>query len=140
MPAAAQDDHGLPRTGELLDHFVEIGSGVWQGGGIAHSYTLYCCGYGLKARICQTNGVAVGIYLCVCVCVCVCVCACVQTKNAYEKASEEGERALHILEKADNDPNSTKAKIDKVTPHSPPPPPLLIQTHTHTHMHEYSCL
>ena len=38
-----------------------------------------------------------------------------QTKRAYEKASEEGEAALHTLEKADNDPNSTKAKIDKVT-------------------------
>ena len=136
MPAAAQDDHGLPRTGELLDHFVEIGSGVWQGGGIAHGYTLYCCGYGLKARICQTNGVAVGIYLCECVC----ACAYVQTKNAYEKASEEGERALHILEKADNDPNSTKAKIDKVTPHPPPPPslpppPPYSYKHTHTHTH-----
>ena len=37
-----------------------------------------------------------------------------QTKKAYEKASEEGESAMHTLEKADNDPNSTKAKIDKV--------------------------
>ncbi len=38
----------------------------------------------------------------------------VQTKKAYEKASEEAEGAMHTLEKADNDPNSTKAKIDKV--------------------------
>ena len=38
----------------------------------------------------------------------------VQAKKAYEKASEEGEAAMHTLEKADNDPNSTKAKIDKV--------------------------
>ena len=37
-----------------------------------------------------------------------------QTKKAYEKASEEAENAMHTLEKADNDPNSTKAKIDKV--------------------------
>ena len=42
------------------------------------------------------------------------VVAVLQTKRAYEKASEEGEMALHTLEKADNDPNSTKAKIDKV--------------------------
>ena len=37
-----------------------------------------------------------------------------QTKKQYEKASEEAENAMHTLEKADNDPNSTKAKIDKV--------------------------
>lgn len=30
------------------------------------------------------------------------------------KASEEKEQAAHALEKADNDPQSTKAKIDKV--------------------------
>ena len=41
-------------------------------------------------------------------------CSFAQTKKAYEKASEEGEAAMHTLEKADNDPNSTKAKIDKV--------------------------
>ena len=38
-----------------------------------------------------------------------------QTKKQYEKASEEAENAMHTLEKADNDPNSTKAKIDKVS-------------------------
>lgn len=38
-----------------------------------------------------------------------------RAKKAYEKASEEGENAMHTLEKADNDPNSTKAKIDKLT-------------------------
>ena len=37
-----------------------------------------------------------------------------QTKKQYEKTSEEAENAMHTLEKADNDPNSTKAKIDKV--------------------------
>lgn len=41
----------------------------------------------------------------------------VQTKKQYEKASEEAENAMHTLEKADNDPNSTKAKIDKVNVH-----------------------
>ena len=34
------------------------------------------------------------------------------------KASEEKEQAAHALEKADNDPQSTKAKIDKVCRHS----------------------
>ena len=48
-----------------------------------------------------------------------------QTKKQYEKASEEAENAMHTLEKADNDPNSTKAKIDKVQ----------TMTHTHTHTH-----
>lgn len=38
-----------------------------------------------------------------------------RTKKLYEKASEEAENAMHTLEKADNDPNSTKAKIDKLT-------------------------
>ena len=33
------------------------------------------------------------------------------------KASEEKEAAAHALEKADNDPQSTKAKIDKVIAH-----------------------
>ena len=33
------------------------------------------------------------------------------------KASEEKEAAAHALEKADNDPQSTKAKIDKVNFH-----------------------
>lgn len=37
-----------------------------------------------------------------------------QAKKAYEKASEEAEAALHTREKVDNDPNSTKLKIDKV--------------------------
>ena len=41
-----------------------------------------------------------------------------QTKKQYEKASEEAENAMHTLEKADNDPNSTKAKIDKVINYS----------------------
>ena len=35
-----------------------------------------------------------------------------QTKKIYEKASEEGEAILHTLKKADNDHNSTKAKVD----------------------------
>ena len=44
-----------------------------------------------------------------------CLCLCfMQTKKQYEKASEDAENALHTLERADNDPNSTKAKIDKV--------------------------
>jgi len=38
-----------------------------------------------------------------------------RTKKQYEKASEEAENAQHALEKADNDPNSTKAKMDKLT-------------------------
>jgi len=38
-----------------------------------------------------------------------------QTKKQYERASEDAETALHKLEKADNDPNSTKAKIDQLT-------------------------
>ena len=37
-----------------------------------------------------------------------------QAKKHYERASEEAENAQNALEKADNDPNSTKAKIDKV--------------------------
>ena len=49
-----------------------------------------------------------------------------QTKKQYEKASEEAENAMHTLEKADNDPNSTKAKIDKV------------QTMTHPHMYTHT--
>jgi len=60
-----------------------------------------------------------------------------QTKKQYEKASEEAENAQHALEKADNDPNSTKAKMDKVTSlilslppfssltYDSPPPPIL---------------
>ena len=36
-----------------------------------------------------------------------------QTKKIYEKASEEGEAILQTLEKAENDPNSTKAKVKK---------------------------
>ena len=35
-------------------------------------------------------------------------------RRIYMKASEEKETAAHALEKADNDPQSTKAKIDKV--------------------------
>ncbi len=38
-----------------------------------------------------------------------------QTKKQYERASEDAENAQHKLEKADNDPNSTKAKIDQFT-------------------------
>lgn len=38
-----------------------------------------------------------------------------QTKKHYERASEDAESAQHKLEKADNDPNSTKAKIDQLT-------------------------
>ena len=37
-----------------------------------------------------------------------------QRKKQYERASEEAENSHHALEKADVDPNSTKAKIDKV--------------------------
>lgn len=47
-----------------------------------------------------------------------------QTKKQYEKASEEAENAQHALEKADNDPNSTKAKMDKVLPQSHPSSPI----------------
>ncbi|XP_064396439.1 formin-binding protein 1-like [Halichondria panicea] len=36
-------------------------------------------------------------------------------KKQYERASEDAENAQHKLEKADNDPNSTKAKIDQFT-------------------------
>lgn len=36
-------------------------------------------------------------------------------KKQFERASEEAENAHHALEKADVDPNSTKAKIDKLT-------------------------
>ena len=49
-----------------------------------------------------------------------------QTKKQYEKTSEEAENAMHTLEKADNDPNSTKAKIDKV------------QTMVYPHKHIYT--
>ncbi|CAI8014107.1 Formin-binding protein 1-like, partial [Geodia barretti] len=38
-----------------------------------------------------------------------------KAKKHYERASEEAENAQNALEKADNDPNSTKAKIDKLT-------------------------
>ncbi len=38
-----------------------------------------------------------------------------QIKKQYERASEDAENAQHKLEKADNDPNSTKAKIDQFT-------------------------
>jgi septal ring factor EnvC (AmiA/AmiB activator) len=37
------------------------------------------------------------------------------SKRIYKKASEEKEAAAHALDKADNDPQSTKAKIDKLT-------------------------
>ncbi|XP_019849936.1 PREDICTED: formin-binding protein 1-like isoform X2 [Amphimedon queenslandica] len=36
-------------------------------------------------------------------------------KRIYRKASEEKEVAAHALDRADNDPQSTKAKIDKLT-------------------------
>jgi thyroid hormone receptor interactor 10 len=38
-----------------------------------------------------------------------------KAKRHYERTSEEAENAMHALEKADSDPNSTKAKIDKLT-------------------------
>ena len=37
-----------------------------------------------------------------------------QTKKLYEKASEEAETASIVREKADQDPNSTRAKMEKV--------------------------
>lgn len=37
-----------------------------------------------------------------------------QAKRIYRKASEDKEVAAHALDRADNDPQSTKAKIDKV--------------------------
>lgn len=38
-----------------------------------------------------------------------------QSRKRYERGSEEAETAMHKLERADNDPNSTKAKIDQLT-------------------------